>query len=1676
MARGVVFLVLVLNLAIYSHFVTCCDSNGCTSTITPTFNLPPPLPQCPSHNHCPRTWNYTNSPAWGTLCKPWAQCSSGLNQSPLDLSAPAKPTDCRSPRFDIDYSNTSTCLFNTGNYFVFPVNKTIGNTFTFNGIQYVLSKVEFHSPSEHLVMGTRYDMEVIFYHDSPIKGGKKLATSIFFNRRTGANDSNPWTSPFLEQFVYDLPEFSDCTCGDKRTQFLSGPDFYGVNEECDEGTRNSNTSPPFSCCRANCTKARCGDGVIDETESCDNGTRNSNSTPGACRLNCCLPFCSDNVTDPGEQCDDGNLINGDGCSSICVRECGNGALNPSLEQCDNGTLNSNTAPNACRANCRLPFCGDGVVDAGEQCDNGTWMGIDPGQCRPNCTLPNCGDGITDPNEDCDNGLSFNGPNSNCSTSCRTNCGDGIIQTGEQCDEGGLNSNYPDAICRTNCLLARCGDGIIDTQRGEQCDSVEVVDPLNPNSPVYGNRYCSANCTQLCGSGVFNPNLECDHGCYNADLPNKCRTNCENPICGDGIIDVTEECDTANSRSNSAPNACRMNCTLPKCGDYVVDNGEQCDLGVQNGVPGSGCSSKCQNQCGNGVLDLHEQCDNGTGNANTSDSCRVNCRLPKCGDGIIDSCEQCDDGARNSDTAPNACRTDCTRPYCGDGIIDFNYGEKCDFGRHNSDTKPDGCSLFCVPNYCRQRCLNESVDLNLAIPYNQSAFTYSGSLPYPPCTDDINWLVFESVQPISDFQYARFSGTPYGLYGSRVVQPQGTRKIRSPFVCGPPKCGNGIQEPGEQCDLGFLLNSDWQANRCRSNCSLPYCGDGVTDRGEECDDGHEGSHRCTSLCNHNHISFNPFATKPWSYKSCQWSFLSSAWGLCAGDRIDSEQSPIDIRTKDLLTYGRGVFWLPISYNTSSYSAWNTGRSVSLIINNPESNTLTVDGKVFSLRRIAFHTPSHHTIDGYHADLEAEFLHSSSDGSHAGIAVLFNRTGDGKTRSEWISEFEFYLPEVSDCSHNNFVEESVIGEQCDDGYWDSDSKPNRCRLNGRIPHVGDGVVDRGEQCDDGSRNSFHPNACRPNGWLPYCGDGILDRDEECDFNITGGPPCTFQCKLLCGDGELEGNETCDNGTWNSNHLPNACRKDCRLPWCGDGVTDWGEQCDDGIFNSNTTSGSCRTNCRLPKCGDGVIDYSYDEYCDDGAQNGLLGNCLSNCTHSCGSGILLPGSSKQCDNGTRNSNTDGQCRTNCMVPVCGDGIIDRSLGEECDPGSPLPTIFCSSQCKNLCGNGKIDNPPVALYPEACDEGEMNDDYKPNGCRTNCQLYFCGDGVKDAGEECDLGALNGNVGGAACRTTCVLPRCGDGIVDPSEDCDDGGFLNGDGCSATCLFECGNGRRDGYEECDDGCENSEMPNSCRPQGFIFGGCKNPACGDGIVDDGEQCDDGPLNNDNLPNRCRTNCQLPYCGDGVTDTNYGEKCDRGQNNDDFSGICSSTCILNACRRVDPPSGRVLKFNNLFDLTSPVIKYWGSLLYPPCSEDVQWFVLQKTNPISTSQLEEFTRRLKRNIREVQPLNGRNVIYTASEGPVCGNCVVEEGEECDQGFQNGDSTDKCRNNCRKPRCGDGIVDTGEQCDDGKHNSNHGPCGHNCNWVTSCPARYQKKKNESSNIIGGNVINVNFADLLKD
>ncbi|RLB45971.1 MAG: hypothetical protein DRJ42_28755 [Deltaproteobacteria bacterium] len=74
-----------------------------------------------------------------------------------------------------------------------------------------------------------------------------------------------------------------------------------------------------------------------------------------------------------------------GLSFTVATNCGNGVVD-APEECDDGTSNSDTAADACRTACLSAYCGDGVVDMMETCDEGDDNGP-AGTCSATCGSP-----------------------------------------------------------------------------------------------------------------------------------------------------------------------------------------------------------------------------------------------------------------------------------------------------------------------------------------------------------------------------------------------------------------------------------------------------------------------------------------------------------------------------------------------------------------------------------------------------------------------------------------------------------------------------------------------------------------------------------------------------------------------------------------------------------------------------------------------------------------------------------------------------------------------------------------------------------------------------------------------------------------------------------------------------------------------------------------------------------------------------------------------------------------------------------------------------------------------------------------------------------------------------------------------------------------------------------------
>jgi hypothetical protein len=120
----------------------------------------------------------------------------------------------------------------------------------------------------------------------------------------------------------------------------------------------------------------------------------------------------------------------------------------SSEASSSGPLSVGTTDDDTGSSGGADKCGDGMIEAPEECDEGT-DNNDVGNCQPDCTFNECGDGFKGPNEACDLGLE-NNDQTECTYKCEpVVCGDGVVSGGEQCDQGQSNG-LGTGMCGNDC--------------------------------------------------------------------------------------------------------------------------------------------------------------------------------------------------------------------------------------------------------------------------------------------------------------------------------------------------------------------------------------------------------------------------------------------------------------------------------------------------------------------------------------------------------------------------------------------------------------------------------------------------------------------------------------------------------------------------------------------------------------------------------------------------------------------------------------------------------------------------------------------------------------------------------------------------------------------------------------------------------------------------------------------------------------------------------------------------------------------------------------------------------------------------------------------------------------------------------------------------------------------------
>jgi uncharacterized protein (TIGR03382 family) len=372
----------------------------------------------------------------------------------------------------------------------------------------------------------------------------------------------------------------------------------------------------------------------------------------------------------------------------------------------------------------------------------------------------------------------------------------------------------------------------------------------------------------------------------------CDAGAVETTCGDGTVQVGEDCDTAASLANTG--ACTLGCKNAACGDGFVWAGhEECDLGGANAATGA-CTTACKNAvCGDGfVWAGHEACDDGAANGATTCAygqhscsvCTASCTSAAgtpsyCGDSVVDAAhEQCDAGSANGTTACAYGQTSCsvctaacntaagTTSVCGDSQLDAQH-EQCDAGSANTlscaygQTSCTVCSPTCVSqagitSYCGDgnidaaagelcdqgagngtSCLYGEVACSVCTP---ACVTAAGSTSY--CGDSV---VDAAHGEQCDVGAAATTACAYGQHSCTVCSAACAQQAGTTSYCG-----DGVADTanGEQCDPGSATTTacaygQHSCTVCSAACAqqagtTSYCGDGVADtaNGEQCDLG------------------------------------------------------------------------------------------------------------------------------------------------------------------------------------------------------------------------------------------------------------------------------------------------------------------------------------------------------------------------------------------------------------------------------------------------------------------------------------------------------------------------------------------------------------------------------------------------------------------------------------------------------------------------------------------------------------------------------------------------------------------------------------------------------------------------------------------------------------------------
>jgi len=426
-----------------------------------------------------------------------------------------------------------------------------------------------------------------------------------------------------------------------------------------------------------------------------------------------------------------------------------------------------------------------------------------------------------------------------------------------------------------------------------------------------------------------------------------------------------------------------------------------------------------------------------------------------------------------------------------------------------------------------------------------------------------------------------------------------------------------------------------------------------------------------------------------------------------------------------------------------------------------------------------------------------------------------------------------------------------------------------------------------------------------------------------------------------------------------------------------------------------GSCDYECEPPdyRTGDECCYFNVEPFPGTGCINagdlsylapayGVMCTCegddYADCRPECGNGIIEP--VEECDDGEDNGVV-------CEITYGDEECTYCNEVAYCEySGSPLTTCEEITVPGMYCGDGSIQGDYESCESDSdCLVGEICTE-----CSCVSQASECGDGTCDDDETCltceeDCGECESECGDLTCDDDETCLTCEEDCGECESECGDGTCDTGDGETCTsCEADCG----ECESECDDGtCDSDEDCSSCPSD---CGACP-PTCGDGTCDSGETCSSCEVDCGACPPCDLTSAAWSTEGpviDGfqVTLIVQGTNC-NGQGVS-FEVFESDDLTSDDPASINPPSAIFVGDTAISTWTAE----WQCDGYIPllgCTGgNSEWYfivdLLQDSDPV----LSDF------------------LLEVSEADPTCGNGVVQDGEECDDG--NEENGDGCSSTC--------------------------------------------------------------------